>query len=182
MRKKREKYQWLTLAERGKIEILIEQGKNTYQIAKILGRHFNTIKAEIERGTVTVLKDGYKEVTEYSPEAGQNRTEWTRRDAAKKAGKKGPNKCPEFLAFIEEMVGKKHYSIEAAVDYAKENHLFTSDEMVCVTTLYSYVNSGVINVKNIDLPNKVRRKAPSTQPVKKNDVLPDGVLRNDQRA
>lgn len=178
------KFTRLTLSERVEIAVMLKQGASTNKIAVTLGRSFVTIRNEIRNGTVTVIKNGYKEVEEYSPEAGQNRADRKYKMAARKKGRKGPRHCQEFLRYIEQKVGVEHYSIEAAVDYAKENELFAPEEMVCVTTIYNYIDAGILKVRNIDLPNKARRrlKATSKSMGKKNGVLPDGALKNDRKA
>ena len=51
------KGQHLLLRERYIIETRIRDGVNVYRIAKELNRSYNTIKAEIQRGTVH-LQDG----------------------------------------------------------------------------------------------------------------------------
>ena len=60
------------------------------------------------------------------------------------------------------MFTKKGWSLDAIVGYAKENNLFSSDEMVCTKTLYNYVNLGLLPIKNIDLPEKLKRNTKSS--------------------
>ena len=56
------------------------------------------------------------------------------------------------------MVLEKGWSLDACYGYAKTNKLFSSSEMVCVKTLYNYVDSMFLALRNIDLPLKVRRR------------------------
>ena len=65
--------------------------------------------------------------------------------------------CVEFFNYVVEMFTKKGWSLDASVGYAKENNLFSSDEMVCTKTLYNYVDLGLLPTKNIDLPEKLKR-------------------------
>ena len=63
------KGQHLLNEERYEIEVRLKDGWSIYKIAKHLGRAYNTIKDEVERGTVT-LYNGisiFKEVTGSSP-------------------------------------------------------------------------------------------------------------------
>ena len=65
--------------------------------------------------------------------------------------------CVEFFYYVVEMFTEKGWSLDASVGYAKENNLFSSDEMVCTKTLYNYVDLGLLPIKNIDLPEKLKR-------------------------
>lgn len=60
------------------------------------------------------------------------------------------------------MFTKKGWSLDASVGYAKENNLFSSDEMVCTKTLCNYVDLGLLPIKNIDLPEKLKRNTKSS--------------------
>lgn len=64
--------------------------------------------------------------------------------------------CVEFLNYVVEMFNKKGWSLDASVGYAKENNLFSFDKMVCTKTLYNYVDLGILPIKNIDLPEKLK--------------------------
>lgn len=44
----------------------------------------------------------------------------------------------------------------ACVGYAKANKLYTDKQMVCTKTLYNYVDLGLLNIRNIDLPEKLK--------------------------
>ncbi len=54
--------------ERHEIEVRLRDGWTPYKIAKLLGRAYNTIKNEIERGTV-MLYNG--KVSRYKAQAGE---------------------------------------------------------------------------------------------------------------
>lgn len=60
------------------------------------------------------------------------------------------------------MFTKKGWSLDASVGYVKENNLFSSDEMVCTKTLYNYVDLGILPIKNIELPEKLKRNTKSS--------------------
>ena len=57
--------------ERGQIELLYNKGYSPYRIAKELGRAANTIRNELERGTVSQIKNE-KMVQIYYPDTGKN--------------------------------------------------------------------------------------------------------------
>ena len=53
--------------------------------------------------------------------------------------------------------------MDAIFGYALYNELFTGEEMVCTKTLYNYVSLGLLPIKNIDLPEKVKRNTAKSQ-------------------
>ena len=57
---KARKGQHLTAEERHDIEVHLKDGWSTYKIAKHLGRSYNTVKDEIERGTVLLYNGKVK--------------------------------------------------------------------------------------------------------------------------
>ena len=54
------KGQHLLNEERYEIEVRLKDGRSIYKIAKYLGRAYNTIKDEVERGTVTLYNGKVK--------------------------------------------------------------------------------------------------------------------------
>ena len=75
------------------------------------------------------------------------------------------------------MFNKKGWSLDASVGYAKENNLFSTDEMVCTKTLYNYVDLGLLTIKNIDLPEKLKRNTKSSN-IQKTEKSWGKVLKN----
>ncbi|MCC8072852.1 MAG: IS30 family transposase [Clostridiales bacterium] len=158
---KRRKGQHLTYEERVEMEIRLRDGWSKYRIAKHLGCSYNTIKNEYEKGKVA-LYDG--KVYRYKASVGQN-VYLIRRQNSKRN-----YHCLEsvdFLKYVEEKVENEGWSLDACVGYAKENHLFSDDEMVCTKTLYNYVDLGLLSITNMDLPEKLSRKT-KTKRVRKN--------------
>ena len=62
------------------------------------------------------------------------------------------------MRYVEKKVKKGKRSFAAARAEALETGVFKREEVVSVDTLYSYAENGEIAVKNIDLPEKVKRK------------------------
>ena len=113
------KGQHLLNEERYEIEVRLKDGRSIYKIAKYLGRAYNTIKDEVERGTVTLYNgkvNGIKQI-----------------------------KANRFILKTE------------------HNELFKREEMVCTKTLYNYVSLGLLPIKNIDLPEKLKRNTAKSQ-------------------
>lgn len=150
----------LSEAERGKIAVLDAQGYTPYKIGKIMGRASNTIRNELKRGTTTVIK-GYFEKTVYLPECGQG---VYKRHMEKCGCDTKREKCQDFLAYVEEQVKVYKRSLDSIVGRVRRDQLFKPEEMVCTTTLYTYVARGYLGVKNIDLPEKVSRKKDTGRP------------------
>ena len=72
-----------------------------------------------------------------------------------------------FVTWTVRKVLQEHWSLDACHGYALDNHLFPLKEIVCVKTLYNYVDSMLLRLRNIDLPLKVRRRR-TTRSIKKN--------------
>ena len=150
------KYQHLTSEERHIIEVRLNEDKwSIYAIAKSLGRPYNTIKNEINRGTV-YLYNG--KVTRYKADKGEEVYLEHRRNSCRNY------RCLEtagFLRYVEDQFFDEGWSLDATVGYAKANGLYSSKEMVCTKTLCNYVDLGLLKIKNIDLPEKLSRKTKS---------------------
>lgn len=62
----------------------------------------------------------------------------------------------DFLKYVEKKFREEGWSLDACVGYAKANKLYTDKQMVCTKTLYNYVDLGLLNIRNIDLPEKLK--------------------------
>ena len=62
---------------------------------------------------------------------------------------------------------KDGWSLDACVGFAKNNNLFDKAEMVCTKTLYNYVDACLMNITNMDLPEKLSRNT-KTKKVREN--------------
>lgn len=139
--------------ERGQIQLLHNKGYSAYKIAKELNRASNTIRNELKRGTVPQIKNN-RDVEIYHPDTGKAVYEKNRKNS-KKSYK--ALECSNFLDFVHGKFIKDKWSLDAICGYAKRHNLF-SDEILCTRTLYKYVDLGLLKIKSIDLPLKVRRK------------------------
>lgn len=142
----------LTFQERCFIEIRLKDKWSAYKIAKVINRPINTVLNEIRRGTVSQIKFGNK-VDRYFAEVG-DRVYTENRQNSKSKYK--ILKCKKFLDFVNEKVSKDNWSLDACFGDCIINNRFQRSEMVCTKTLYSYVDLGFMNVKNSDLPIKLR--------------------------
>ena len=140
-----------TAEERHDIEVHLHDGWSPYRIAKHLGRPYNTIKNEIQRGTVFLY---HGKVVRYKAEAGAAVYKENRQSNTRKY------RCLEtapFLRYVEKMFREEGWSLDACYGHALETGLFCREEMVCTKTLYNYIDLGLLSLKNIDLPEKLSR-------------------------
>ena len=145
------KYQHITSEERHEIEVRLKDKWWIYAIAKHLGRPYNTIKNEIERGTVWLYNG---KVKRYNADKGKAVYLEHRQNSRRNYR---ALETVDFLRYVEKHFFDDGWSLDSCVGYAKANNLYTSKEMVCTKTLYNYVDLGLLNVKNIDLPEKLSR-------------------------
>lgn len=139
--------------ERGQIQLLKNKGYSAYKIAKELKRASNTIRNELKRGTVPQIKNN-KEVEIYYPDTGKAVYNKNRKNS-KKTYK--ALECGSFLAYVYDKYTNDKWSLDAICGYAKQHNLFPN-KTLCTKTLYNYVELGLLKIKPIDLPLKIRRK------------------------
>lgn len=152
------KGQHLKLAERIEIQTLHRQGYSNRSIARLIKRSHATINNEIKRGIarqVKIVSGKYVYKDYYFAQTGQaiymkNRSACGRKFKLIKA--------QAFISYAEKKILKEKWSPDVIVGHARQNKLYPIDEMVCTGSLYNYIDSGLLKVKNIDLLLKVRRK------------------------
>ena len=62
-----------------------------------------------------------------------------------------------FLQYVEKHFREDQWSLDACVGRALEEGSFDRREILCTKTLYHYVDLGLLNIKSIDLPQKLSR-------------------------
>lgn len=159
----------LNSEERKIIERLLRKGTNKAEIARILLRDKSTIKREVKRGSVIQRKQNpyasrNKDVPDYLEEmvyfwdVGQRLYEQKRQNCGAK------NKviaCKAMVEYVEGMIhSEKKWSPDTAIGHAKVNNLFPGQEF-CTKTFYNWIDDKLVNVKNIELLLKVRRRPKS---------------------
>ncbi len=143
----------LNAYERGQIQLLLEDGLTVYAIAKRLGRAYNTIRAELKRGTVTQIK-GKKKVQVYYPDTAQIRYEEARKNCGNKYKLLA---CEDFIRYVQDLFYNDGFSLDAIVGAARLKEQFQASDMVCTKTLYNYVDADLLDITNLDLPLKLKR-------------------------
>lgn len=146
------KGQHLLSEERHEIEVRLKDGWSIYRIAKHLERPYNTIKNEIKRGTVSLYNG---KVQRYKADEGKKVYLEHRQNCRKQY------RCLASVRFLQYVVdhfkSDDKWSLDASYGKALESGTFPRSEMVCTKTLYNYVDLGLLPIKNIDLPEKLRR-------------------------
>ena len=147
----RKKGQHLTKDERTLIQTRLKDGYSKRAIAREIGCSPSTICNEVKRGTVSLYTGN---VLRYKASAGQEAYENNRQacgrhyDRLEKA---------DFIEYVEQHFFEDHWSLDACAGRALIDGGFTREETVCTRTLYGYVDLGLLGIKNIDLPEKLRR-------------------------
>lgn len=154
----------LTYEERIQIEVYKNEGYSNRQIALKIRCSRSTINNEIKRGTVRQIKQRqtapsgkvYEYSTHiYSAEAAQYAYESARKNCGR-ASKWV--ELAEFMDWADDMMLNEAYSPAAVLAYAYNHNLFPELDLPCVTTLYHWIDRGIMRTKNIDLLEKTRRK------------------------
>lgn len=159
----RRTFKHLTPYERGQIVALRGEGKSLQFIADTIGKNKSTISRELKRGTTLQKKQKDIYFEAYFPETGQAVYEKNRRACGRKMKL---YQSMEFIKLTEHLILKEKWSPDAIVGRVKKLGLF-KNTLVCVKTLYNYIDQGLIGVKNIDLALKVRRNTKNDR-VRKN--------------
>ena len=162
------KGQHLFSEERHEIEVRLKDGWSIYRIAKHLGRPYNTIKNEVARGSVTLY---HGKVTRYKADVGEKQYAENRSRSRRQYKRL---EVSPFLRYVETQFAKG-WSLDACVGEALESGRFPREQMVCTKTLYNYVDQGLIGIKNIDLPEKVRRNTKREKVRKNKRILGDSI-------
>lgn len=146
----------LTYEERVIIQTRLKDGRSINKIAKEIGCAPNTVRNEIKRGT-QILYNG--NIKRYKADKGQERYEGNRIFSRKPYRYLEKSK---FIHYVEYHFKEDKWSLDACVGYALANSVFSKNETVCTKTLYNYVDLGLIGIKNIDLPDKLKRSKKKT--------------------
>ena len=154
----------LSFEERKIIEKSLKKGLSPRQIAANLFKSKSTITREIKRGLITHQKvntyysrnpsvPDFIQITEYDAYEAQKRYEESRSHCRNKLKLID---FSEFFEFAQEQRRTCRYSPDSIVGFAKANNMF--EHIPCTKTLYNYIDMRLLDVRNIDLLLKVRRK------------------------
>lgn len=153
----------LNFKERTIIELRLKDGFSSYKIAKELNRPINTILNEIKRGTTTQINQG-KVIEIYLADTGEAVYKKHRLNSCRNFKRL---ECTDFINYTVDKMKNDEWSPDSCFGEAIIEGRFHRSQMVCTKTLYNYIDLGLLNVKNTDLPMKLRRNTKS-KIVKKN--------------
>lgn len=149
----------LNFEERMLIQLSIKDGFSPYKIAKELKRPINTILNEIRRGTTTQVKQG-KYVEVYLADTGEAVYKKHRINCCRTFKRL---ECSDFINYTVDKIKNHSWSPDACVGEAIATGRFNLSQMVCTKTLYNHIYLGLLDIKNTDLPMKLRRNTKSTR-------------------
>lgn len=141
----------LSFEERVIIQLRLKDGFSIRAIAREIGCSPTTVSNEIKRGTVTLYNGN---VHRYKAQQGQDTYESNRSCCGRYYD--FINKS-EFIDYVAKHFFGDGWSLDACYGRALLDDEFTRDEIVCVKTLYNYVDAGFLEIKNHHLPEKLSR-------------------------
>lgn len=129
-------YSHLTWKNRLKIRRMLDERRKPKEIADALHVHTSTIYREIKRGQTWQMTSEWEYVQKYCPETAE-------RKYRENLQAKGPDlkigNDHALASYLEEKIGKEHYSPAAALAKIKEEGRIFSVE-ISEWTLYSYID------------------------------------------
>lgn len=141
----------LTFEERVIIQTRLKDGLKPPAIAREIGCSPNTIRNEIRKGTVWLY---HGKTPRYKAKHGQEVYETNRKNCGRRFEYL---EKARFLQYVEEKFSQG-WSLDVIRGRALESGEFTEEEVLSTKTLYNYVDLGLLEIKNIDLPEKLRRR------------------------
>lgn len=169
---KTKNFKHLNYEKRKIIERFLNEKVPKVQIAKLLGIARSTLYEEIKRGSVVQLKSDLTEYSKYFAEVGQRVYEENRKNSRKPLKM---NEAIEFIKYAEEKILKEKLSPDVICGRAKMTKQFK--KIVCTKTLYNYIDKGILKVKNIDLPLRVKLKTKNRKIRKNRRILGESIER-----
>lgn len=148
----RKKGKHLTFEERVLIQLRLKDNCSIREIAREIGCSPSTVSNEIARGSVAMY---HGRVTRYKASAGQKTYENNRRNCCRHYD--FLNKSA-FLNYVCRHFTRDGWSLDACTGRAILDGVFIKDQIVCTGTLYRYVNLGLLEIKNHNLPEKLKRR------------------------
>lgn len=155
------KHKHLTLEERAQIEILKRVGHSNREIARTLGRAPQTVNNEVKRGTVLQKRKQVQNKKTYQytypvyfSDVGQRQYEANRIHS-----KRQPKwvHIPALMDYADEKMLDDGWSPDAVIGALKKEFPLFKSQLPCTTTLYDWIDTGIMRTKNIDLFEKVSR-------------------------
>ena len=147
----RKKGSYLTYDERMIIQLRIKGGWSPVRIVREIGCAPNTIRNEIKRGTVSLYHD---HVHRCKARAGQDAYGENRLHCCRHYDHLVKSR---FISYVKKHFAEDNWSLDACVGRTLLGGEFSRKEVVCTKALYNYVEPGMPGIKNMDLPEKLKR-------------------------
>ena len=164
---KRRSFKHLSPEQRGALEVLHKQGASQSKIAKLLGVNQSTISRELKRGCVQQMNSQLEYYDCYLATRGTD-VYHENRSACKAKGSL-PRCSESFIKKLEKALKvpakERLFSVDTFVQHYRREHVV--EYVPCTKTVYKLIDQGLLQVRNIDLPMKMRmrpRKPKSSRP------------------
>lgn len=145
-------YKHLSLKERELIEFWHNNGCSNREIGRRLGRHHQTIANELYRGTTTQIKGNKKAKQLYFADIGQA----VYKENRKRCGSKSKMiSAADFINFACQKIIEFNWYPDAITGFIKSLGTWKKP-IVSTKTLYNYIDSGLLPVRNHHLKMKLR--------------------------
>ena len=141
----------LSYDDRHTIQLRLKDGHSIRAIAREIGCSPSTVSNEIKRGTVSMYKGS---VHRYKAKAGQEAYENHKASSGRRYDFVLKSR---FIGYVTTHFFEDGWSLDACANRALISGDFNRSETVCVKTLYNYVNLGLFDIKNHNLPEKLHR-------------------------
>ena len=140
-----------------------------------MGRSRTTIYNELKRGATIQIKN--KKIVEvYLPDKAQLVYEKIREKSRKPLK---IHKCSEeFLKYVEDSIKREKWSVDETISRAKKQRMF--EIIPSYKTIYKYIEKGILQIKNIDLALKVKRKARNKKGIKNKKIYGTSISQRPQ--
>lgn len=163
---KRKRGKHLTFENRVIIQAYHKLGWSNRRLAKELNCSPSTIANELKRGTPE-RRYPRGRIPQYTARHGQLVYEVNRKRCRRRY------KILQSRSFAVWTAGKvlsHEWSLDECVGYARQNKLFSQQEIVCTKTLYNALRNKQIPLSVFDLPNLLKRKRYTCKPSRNNRI------------
>ena len=141
----------LSFEERVIIQTRIKDGFSLRAIARELGCSPSTISYEVKRGTVSLY---HGKQSRYKADHGQSVYQANRYHCGRKSDFL---KKSDFIEYVNKHFSEDDWSLDVCANRSLAIGEFSSNQTVCTRTLYNYVDQGLMDSRNCDLPEKLKR-------------------------
>lgn len=140
----------LSFEERVIIQTRIKDGFSLRAIARELGCFPSTISYDVKRGTVSLYHGKQRR---YKADHGQSVYQANRYHCGRKSDFL---KKSDFIEYVNKHFSEDDWSLDVCANRSLAIGEFSSNQTVCTRTLYNYVDQGLMDIRNCDLPKKLK--------------------------